>query len=562
MEQPMMRNEHIVRAHQTPEVAVNPTTGNPWRIIHIDNTASTGGNGTDARPYSTFAEADTPSAAGGLANDPGTIFFVHRGDGTAKGYDTQFTFLAPNQSLIGDGATYFLPTTCCGDINIASNSSGLLPLLSNPAGTSVLIDGATGGSATVANLQITGSEIAIQGTGDLGSSKVDNVSISGNGTSAPQTGIQITKATGGRIVFTDTSVTNMTTAGLVVDNSKDVDVSYQGSLVSDVATNGGSVAPLILLASNTNATIDIATGSAPTGSTVPNQVSDTGGQGIRIIGNDSDTAITIGNLSLTDNQDAAIAVVGGDRSTTTITAGSGSGIIKSTSGAAIAVENSAPTFRYDGPITNNPAAPAPPAYLLSVANNFGGSVSVFGNLVDTGDGIQVVGNVGTSVEVDGASITSRGAQGILIANNSPSTGSETINFTNTTITGASGAGVLIQKSTVTTTFGNLNIDLDEPSAVGFQAIDSGAILSNFNNNVATTSTTAPAVSIVNTGPIAMTFNNVSSAVPAGTNAAMDFTNSTGSFDVLSQFLVSGTAGTEAADVRPVPPPVTVTLPPP
>ena len=187
---------------------------------------------------------------------------------------------------------------------------------------------------------------------------------------------------------------------------------------------------------------------------------------------------------------------------------------------------------------------------------------MFGNLVDNGDGIQVVGNVGTSVSVDGASITSRGAQGILIVNNSPSTGSEVINFTNTTITGASAAGVLIQKSTVTTTFGNLNIDLDEPSAVGFQAIDSGAIFSNFNNSVATTSTTAPAVSIVNTGLIAMTFNNVSSAVPAGTNAAMDFTNSNGSFDVLSQFLVSGTAGTEAADVSPVPPPVTVTLPPP
>ena len=31
MEQPMMRNEHIVRAHRTPEVAINPETGTPWR---------------------------------------------------------------------------------------------------------------------------------------------------------------------------------------------------------------------------------------------------------------------------------------------------------------------------------------------------------------------------------------------------------------------------------------------------------------------------------------------------------------------------------------------------
>ncbi|MFM7244780.1 MAG: hypothetical protein ACKO40_11520 [Planctomycetaceae bacterium] len=556
MEQPMMRNEHIVRAHQTPEVALNPSTGTPWRVIHIDNTAAPGGNGTNARPFDSFSAADRPDAAGGLASAPGTIFFVHRGDGTAAGYDTQFTFLAPNQSLIGDGGPLYIPTVCCGDINIATNTGGQFPLLSNPGGTSVLIDGAQGHSATVANLQITGSQLGIEGTGDLGNSRVTNVAISGNGTTAPQTGISISKATAGRIEFTDTSVTNMTTAGLLVEQSS-AEVSFQGSLVSDVATNGGAVAPIVYLADNVGAKIDIAAGGTPTGSTVPNQVSDTGGQGIRILGNDSDTNIRIGNVSLKENQYAAIAVANGDESITTVTADSGSGIFKTTPGAAIAVENSAPTFRYDGPITNTPAVPSPPSYLLSVANNSGGSVKIYGDLNDTGDGILIVNNTDTNIDVDGATIDGRGAQGILIVNNS---GTGTFEFFNTTITGASSAGVLIQTTACLTEFSNLNIELDSPTATGFQAVDSGPINSYFNNNISTASTTAPAVSIVNSGEIFMDFNTVSSAVPPGTNAAMNFTDSFGTFSVLSQFLVSGSSGTVAGDVTPVPPNVTVTVP--
>jgi hypothetical protein len=43
LEQPMMRNEHIVRAHQTPQVAVNETTGTPWRVFVVNNAAASKG---------------------------------------------------------------------------------------------------------------------------------------------------------------------------------------------------------------------------------------------------------------------------------------------------------------------------------------------------------------------------------------------------------------------------------------------------------------------------------------------------------------------------------------
>ena len=41
LEQPLMRNEHIVRAHQTPEYLTNTqNNGTPWNVIHVDNTAA------------------------------------------------------------------------------------------------------------------------------------------------------------------------------------------------------------------------------------------------------------------------------------------------------------------------------------------------------------------------------------------------------------------------------------------------------------------------------------------------------------------------------------------
>jgi hypothetical protein len=163
MEQPMMRNEHIVRAHQTPIVATNPENGTPWRVIHVNNAATAGGTGTAESPFTTLA------AGNAAATNPYDIVFVNRGNGTATGYDTTFAFKAQTQYLIGDGASFLLPTACCGPLQLATNTSGLRPLLSNPAGPtpSVLIDGPLGGGATVANFQITGSDVGIAGTGNL-----------------------------------------------------------------------------------------------------------------------------------------------------------------------------------------------------------------------------------------------------------------------------------------------------------------------------------------------------------------------------------------------------------
>ncbi|MBL7194589.1 MAG: hypothetical protein ISS73_11605, partial [Pirellulales bacterium] len=63
LEQPMMRNEHMVRAHQTPDVAVNPVNGNPYNVIHVDNSSTVTGNGTAEAPFLTLAEADAAATS-------------------------------------------------------------------------------------------------------------------------------------------------------------------------------------------------------------------------------------------------------------------------------------------------------------------------------------------------------------------------------------------------------------------------------------------------------------------------------------------------------------------
>jgi hypothetical protein len=566
MEQPMMRNEHIVRAHQTPEVAINPTTGTPWRVIHVNNAAAAPGSGTAETPFTTLAAADA------AATNPWDVVLVSRGNGTATGYDTEFSFNAPNQSLVGIGSPFYLASTCCGPINIGS-PSGPLPLLSNPAGSSVFIDGAIAGGATVANLQITGSGVGIEATGNLngtptaanptGASTVSNVSITGSGSGALEQGVLIDNATGG-INFTSTAISNMTNGGFVVSGG-DPNVNYQGSITNDSTGSVASASYLVNIQDTTGGQINLAVGAAPGSSTVANAISDQGGAGLLIQGNADTTQINLANVTLKDNVTTAIAVVN-DSSTVNITAAAGKGIEKATAGAAITVEGSGPSgksgaFTYSGPITNSAPSGSQTSFAVNVSQTQDANIRILGDsIVDTGNGIQLLNNTNSTVLIDNATISSQGATGILINGNSGGN----FSFSDVTIDKATNAGVLITNSDTPLVFSNLNIALSGTSAIGFQADNAGGgITANLTNSISNSSTTLPAVSITNTPNIDMTFTTITSAVTSGSNAAMDFTNSTGTFTVLGAFAVGGTKGTVATDVTPSPLPgvMTVIVPP-
>ena len=335
----------------------------------------------------------------------------------------------------------------------------------------------------------------------------------------------------------------MTDVGLKVSGGSP-SVAYQGSIKSDISKNGGVATPIVSIADTDDAAIVLAVGGAPAGSTVPNEIVDVGGQGIQISRNTSITTIDIDNVTLKNNVNAAIAVID-DNSDTFITAGAGSGIDKNTVGAAITVEDGgSPRFAYSGPIKNaRPVDGAPTSYLLNVSD-VGGSVTLTAPagspFIDSGDGIRIAdSSADVLVGGAGAIITSSGGQGILIDNGS----SGNFAFDNITINKAGSNGVLVNQSPGTATFSNLNINLGG-DASGFRAMNSGAINLIDTNTVVTSSTTAPAVSIRDTGPIAIDFAAVSSGVPNATGTALEFLGtSVGQFSVSSSFTVGGSPGT-------------------
>ena len=240
MEQPMMRNEHIVRAHQTPIVATNPDNGGqPWYVIHVNNTGSDTGSGSASNPFNNIADANA------AATQNWDIVLVNAGDGTATGYNTTFSPLAANQYFIGDGSPFFIPTVCCGDINIATATNGT-PLLTNPTGPSINLSN----GLVTSNFNIVNSAIGISGSGNLSSGErpsfASNITITGTG-SLPTQGIAITGATG-EAVFETVDIEGMT-KGAVVVNGGDPTITFTDGTITNTQDNilrvqnttGGSV---------------------------------------------------------------------------------------------------------------------------------------------------------------------------------------------------------------------------------------------------------------------------------------------------------------------------------
>ena len=98
-----------------------------------------------------------------------------------------------------------------------------------------------------------------------GGTSVRNVNIGGDGTAAIQRGVRITSSAGGEtaggIGFTDTTIANMTRAGLIIEMWP-LNVHYDGRIVSDTANTGGITSPLVVIDSNTGTgNFDIAFGN-------------------------------------------------------------------------------------------------------------------------------------------------------------------------------------------------------------------------------------------------------------------------------------------------------------
>ena len=344
MEQPMMRNEHIVRAHETPLVALNPQNGNgPWQVVHVDSSALPGGDGTAESPFQTLVAAEGSALVTG---NQWAITYVRPGNSAASGsvpinpYTDSFTVQQPNQFLIGSGGPLTIATQPVGGSRLLTIPAltSTNPVLSNSDptdanGASIVIANGNGG-ATIANLQTLGSTIGLDASGNLssgtaqpvgttanpfgtplataGGSAVRNVTIQGDGTSAIQRGVRIAgvlDGTGtaviagttptGNVEFSETQIENTTSVAFqvgtfdttvlpptpILGSGGNANVDYHGSITNNIADNGNFSSVLVGILGTSGGTINLAATAAPPGATVPNQILDVGGQGILIASN-------------------------------------------------------------------------------------------------------------------------------------------------------------------------------------------------------------------------------------------------------------------------------------
>jgi hypothetical protein len=278
MEQPMMRNEHVVRAHQAPVQAINEKTGKPFEIFHVNNSTSNlpAGTGTWENPFTTLQQAQA------AADEAYNIVFVAVGQSGESPYETPvdgYQFQADNQYLVGEGTSLRVNTATCGEVALWANSaSTVYPVITNPGGPAVVLtNGATTGG-TVDHLQITGAQVGITDGPGLpggGIATVNDVRITGNGSS--QTGVVITDALGssGTVNFTNMKLQNLTADGFVVDG-QNVGNPFVNISNSTITNTSGSAVVVNAIAGSAdpaigngrvrlaNSTIDGSTGSGVT----------------------------------------------------------------------------------------------------------------------------------------------------------------------------------------------------------------------------------------------------------------------------------------------------------
>jgi len=229
MEQPMMRNEHIVRAHQTPTVAVNPVTGKPWTVIHVDSSAAPRGNGTAEAPVQTLSSA-TPNAPGAmqLATNPYDIVFIHTGNSATTPYASTWQFQADNQILVGQGSSLSLNTANCGYQQVFEPSSTAYPLLTSTGNAITLRNG-----AIVDHVSITNAPVGILSDSSLtAGANVNDVQIA---TSADQTAVSVLGVPSGSVNFYNMNITN-NGRGLWV-NGGAPDVTFQGKIATTASSD-------------------------------------------------------------------------------------------------------------------------------------------------------------------------------------------------------------------------------------------------------------------------------------------------------------------------------------
>ena len=163
-----VRNDRLVRFSQAAVLAIDPDTGAPFNVVHVDNTADPAfENGTAETPFSTLIAAQFQS-------DPGDLIFVNAGDGTDRNL-SEGIILQDNQTLFGAGTPALLPLAS-GENLLLNHDVGQIPTISNSGGFAV-VTLANNNDVLGINIDATGAQFGIFGNGNQAS--ISNTTVTG-----------------------------------------------------------------------------------------------------------------------------------------------------------------------------------------------------------------------------------------------------------------------------------------------------------------------------------------------------------------------------------------------
>jgi hypothetical protein len=209
-------------------VAIDPDTGSPYTIAHVNSAATAGGTGTINSPYQSLAAAAASNA---------TIIFVHA-NSVFSGANASVN-LSPGEVLLGDGG---------GLQHTIAVSSGTLVLPHSASSTSLpILESSTGNAITLApGVIVSGFTInspAQNGIfGDGASGTIANVTINNAGTN----GIMLVNSTSA-IGISNATINNSVGNGLVIQGGTG-NITFGGTIsgsqgydVAVIGTGGGTV---------------------------------------------------------------------------------------------------------------------------------------------------------------------------------------------------------------------------------------------------------------------------------------------------------------------------------
>ncbi len=231
--EPTIRNDHIVRFQQDVVFAIDPDTGRPYNVIHVDNNADPAfGNGYVATPYDRLVNAQNASAEQ-------DIIFVHNGDNTTRNYDTGFV-MKDGQMLLGDGVAHLIPVQDGRFFQLCNDIDGLRPHITgrnNGAAVTLANDNTVRGFVIDGAVAPGGMAYGIYGNGFVLGSPLDSGIIEDNDISgAILHGIYVNDIVG-NWEFNRNNLHNNGFDGLFVENACDPTSVF--NLEDNIASNNG-----------------------------------------------------------------------------------------------------------------------------------------------------------------------------------------------------------------------------------------------------------------------------------------------------------------------------------